>query len=199
MVEDGAARGCARSNESLRTATGDALPRRSVDGLVQLGAKLVATSGVRGGGGGITPRDMGEAAGLVARERLSEEALGLVVTYLSAHAYVEAPPAPSEEVRNIDRARACRRPHDVFDEHARFFGGRMASLGRRALQCTRPLLGGRALQTLVDVALLPYPPPGEKGISRFVAATGRIFEKHRLTTHTHSWGTNVEGKATRRA
>lgn len=51
----------------------------------------------------------------------------------------------------------------------------------------------RSLQTLVDVALLPYPPPGERGISRFVAASGRIFEKHGLETHTHSWGTNVEG------
>lgn len=51
----------------------------------------------------------------------------------------------------------------------------------------------RSLQTLVDVALLPYPPPGERGISRYVAASGRIFEKHGLETHTHSWGTNVEG------
>jgi uncharacterized protein (TIGR00106 family) len=54
--------------------------------------------------------------------------------------------------------------------------------------------GRRSLQTLVDVALLPYPPPGTTGISKFVAATGAIFERRRLTFHVHSWGTNVEGE-----
>jgi uncharacterized protein (TIGR00106 family) len=54
--------------------------------------------------------------------------------------------------------------------------------------------GRRSLQTLIDVALLPYPPPGTSGISAFVAATSTIFERRALTHHVHSWGTNVEGE-----
>lgn len=49
------------------------------------------------------------------------------------------------------------------------------------------------LQTLVDVALMPYPNSGHTGISKFVAATEAIFNKHQLKVHVHSWGTNVEG------
>mmetsp|Transcript_4286 Transcript_4286/g.11105 ORF Transcript_4286/g.11105 Transcript_4286/m.11105 type:complete len:114 (-) Transcript_4286:213-554(-) len=51
----------------------------------------------------------------------------------------------------------------------------------------------KMLQTLVDVALMPHPPSGHGGISKFVAATEAIFEKHKLNVHVHSWGTNVEG------
>mmetsp|Transcript_9101 Transcript_9101/g.26421 ORF Transcript_9101/g.26421 Transcript_9101/m.26421 type:complete len:118 (-) Transcript_9101:321-674(-) len=54
-------------------------------------------------------------------------------------------------------------------------------------------VASRSLKTLVDVALLPYPPPGTPGISKFVAACGGIFDKHGLNHAVHSWGTNVEG------